>query len=141
MTYDSNHWFGAKHGEPLCLDDLRWCFNEQQTEIVLKHKDSKRIAIGVPREICAIVNAYRDIKAALGTDEDCDALVEVARNAHRAEKNAAAFERLVGTISRMEEREPSEEAEIDALDTMNRLIEESRKILKTSGTRWPRRKS
>lgn len=37
------------------------------------------------------VNAYQQIKDALGTDEDGDALIEVARNAHRAEQELAAI--------------------------------------------------
>lgn len=39
------------------------------------------------------------------------------------------YRAFIRTIARMTEREPSEEAEIDALDTMNRLIEEARKLL------------
>lgn len=37
--------------------------------------------------------AYQGIKDALGTDEDGDALIEVARNAHRAEQELAALKR------------------------------------------------
>jgi hypothetical protein len=36
------------------------------------------------------IYAYQRIKDALGTDEDGDALIEVARNAHRAEQQLAA---------------------------------------------------
>lgn len=37
-------------------------------------------------------NTYEAIKDALGTDEDGEALVEVARNAHRAERELAALD-------------------------------------------------
>jgi hypothetical protein len=37
------------------------------------------------------INSYRAIKEALGTEEDGEALVEVARNAHRAEMELAAL--------------------------------------------------
>ena len=39
--------------------------------------------------------AYRQIQAALATDEEGGGLVEVARNAHKAEQELAAFKRRV----------------------------------------------
>jgi len=89
-----------------------------------------RRALAACGELTRAMNCYSAIKGALGTEEDDDALIEVARNAHRAEQRSATFERLVGTISRMDQRTPSEEAEIDALDTVNRLIEEARNLVK-----------
>jgi hypothetical protein len=41
-------------------------------------------------DIAALLDLIQSIKDALGTDEDDAALVEVARNAHRAEQELAA---------------------------------------------------
>jgi hypothetical protein len=43
-------------------------------------------------------NTYRAIKNALNTEEDGDALVEVARNAHRAEQELAAAPDLLEAL-------------------------------------------
>lgn len=42
-------------------------------------------------DIINACNTYQAIKDALDTDEDGEALVEVARNAHRAERELAAI--------------------------------------------------
>jgi len=47
-------------------------------------------AISMAKEILALVELIDRIKAALGTEENGDALVEVARNAHRAEMELAS---------------------------------------------------
>jgi len=47
-------------------------------------------AIAMAKEVQALVALIDRIKAALGTEENGEALVEVARNAHRAEMELAS---------------------------------------------------
>ena len=47
-------------------------------------------AVSMAKEVLALVALIDRIKAALGTEENGDALVEVARNAHRAEIELAS---------------------------------------------------
>ena len=46
-------------------------------------------------EESAAVRTLKAVKEALGTDEDGEGLIEVARNAHRAEMKLSSIERMV----------------------------------------------
>lgn len=61
-------------------------------------------ALSMAKEVEALVKLIQQIKDALGTDENGAALIEVARNAHRAEMELASLTRKVreaGTESEM----------------------------------------
>jgi hypothetical protein len=51
-------------------------------------------ALSMAEEIIALTELIDKIKSALGTEENGDALIEVARNAHKAEMELASYHNL-----------------------------------------------